>query len=223
MQERLRQFCIRLSGILPTTFLESSDTRSTPLDGLIATILSQHTSDTNSRRAFDRLKVAFPSWQTVIDAPQSQVEAAISCGGLAKIKSARIQEVLRIIVETNPEHPDEPSLDFLRKLDLAAARSYLMSLPGVGRKTADCVLLFTLALPACPVDTHVHRVARRLGLADIRATADQTAEALDAILPKDCMLTFHIGCVRVGRTTCRPQKPNCPECILDSLCLKKGV
>ena len=149
-----------------------------PLDELISCILSQHTSDINSFRAFDRLKAAFPTWESVIDATTEDVEESIRCGGLAKSKAPRIQAVLRAIQSAH----GALTLDFLGAMPDASARAYLMSLPGVGPKTAAIVLCFSLGRPVLPVDTHVFRVAWRLGLIDKRIGEAKAHDALQAFL-----------------------------------------
>ncbi len=131
-----------------------------PIDELVATILSQHTSDLNTERAFASLRARFPTWAAVIDAPTEAVAEAIRSGGLANLKAPRIQAVLVAVREQFGDFDLSP----LGNLSIAAARAELIKLRGVGPKTASCVLLFSLGMPAMPVDTHVHRVARRLGL-----------------------------------------------------------
>ena len=140
-----------------------------PLDGLIGTVLSQHTSDVNSDAAFASLKRVFPTWKACMPAPAAQVERAIRSGGLARQKTRSIQAILRA-VQTDR---GRLSLEFLRRRPMEEARSYLLAMPGVGPKTAACVLLFYLGRPPLPVDTHVHRVSSRRGL----LPADATAEA----------------------------------------------
>lgn len=159
-----------------------------PLGELIATILSQSTSDVNSQRAFRQVRAAFASWEAVRDAPQDDVAAAIRSGGLANLKAARIQSVLRALTATLPTN--EETLDtrfaaWLRGLPVAEARVALQRLPGVGPKTAACVLLFALGQPSMPVDTHVLRVSQRLGLLGPRASVAQAHAAFDAATPAD--------------------------------------
>ena len=210
----LRRFCKQLSHFIDPTRLQS---REDPLDCLIATILSQHTSDINSGRAFIRLKQAFPTWEQARQASPREIEAAIACGGLAKIKSQRIKQVLTKL--THKESGElNVDLEFLRAMSIPEARAFLCALPGVGLKTASCVLLFALGRPVCPVDTHVLRVAQRAGLIEPNMNADKATLALEAITPDDCMLVLHLGLIYVGRTTCRPRQPNCPECIINDMC-----
>ena len=185
-----------------------------PLGELILTILSQHTSDVNSGRAFEQLIQSFPSWEAVRDAPTDQVAAAIRGGGLGEIKAPRIQAILRRIWEERGGF----DLDFLRRLPLEEARAWLRSLPGVGPKTAACVLLFSLGLPALPVDTHVHRVSQRLGLADADATPEQAEAMLEKIVPPEHVYAFHLNLIALGRQICKAQHPRHEVCVVRDVC-----
>ena len=186
---------------------------------LVLTVLSQNTSDANSGRAFVRLLEAFPAWDDVAAAPLAALVAAIQPGGLAPTKAPRIQAALRDIHSRTGGY----DLSFLRDLPLDEAAGWLRSLHGVGPKTAACVLLFALGRPAMPVDTHVCRVASRLGLIGERAgkalmTAEKAHVLLDAaVLPED-FYAFHIGLIKHGRRTCAAQRPACPSCVLRDLC-----
>ena len=184
------------------------------LDGLIATILSQNTSGTNSSRAFARLKETFPTWQACLSAPVAQVEAAIRCGGLARRKARRIQALLGHIEQER----GRLSLAFLGRWPIEQAREWLMRLDGVGPKTAACVLLFNFGRPALPVDTHVHRVSRRLGLIDEHVTAEAAHAILQAACPDECVYAFHVLLIAHGRQTCRARKPQCDQCVLARQC-----
>jgi len=188
--------------------------RLAPLEELIACILSQHTSDVNSERAFARLKERFPRWQEVIDAPTDEIADAIRCGGLADSKAPRIQEVLRRIEADR----GRISLDFLETLPDAEARAYLMSLPGVGPKTAAIVLCFALGRPVIPVDTHVFRVAWRLGLIEKRIGEAKAHDALQALVPEDRVYPFHVALIMHGRQVCKAPVPRCEICPLTDLC-----
>jgi endonuclease III len=190
------------------------ESRADPLSELIGTILSQNTSDVNSGRAFQALRSAFPTWEAVRDAPVAAVTAAIHPGGLSAIKAPRIQHVL------NTVQAQRGSLDlsFLAGLSVAEARAWLMNLDGVGAKTAACVLLFSLCQPVMPVDTHVHRVTRRLGLAPDCATPEQTETVLEALIPPQARYAFHINMIMHGRQICKAQRPRCPECFLACHC-----
>jgi endonuclease III len=184
------------------------------IDEIIATVLSQHTSDTNSERAFAQLKKIFPTWEQVADAPTGEVADAIRCGGIADQKARRIQQILTVI----EEREGRINLDRLQDLEDAAAETYLESLPGVGPKTAACVLTFALGRAAFPVDTHVHRVATRLGWIPAKATADKAHRLLAPRVPPDIRYDLHVAMVTHGRTVCRAQRPRCGRCVLLDLC-----
>lgn len=185
-----------------------------PLDELVMTILSQHTSDVNSIRAFDDLRRHFPTWADVANAPVSEVADTIRSGGLALQKAPRIQAALRSIYERHGDY----SLDFLAALPLDEARAYLIALNGVGPKTAAIVLLFALNRPALPVDTHVHRVSQRLGLIGPKTTEAQAHTALEALLEPKQIYTFHIDMIAHGRQVCKAQRPLCEVCPLQREC-----
>jgi endonuclease-3 len=189
-----------------------------PLSELVAVVLSQHTSDVNSERAFDNLCARYPDWDSVRRAPTAELADAIRSGGLATIKAARIQRILDQILAAR----GELSLDFLRALPLAEARAFLRGLDGVGPKSAACVLLFSLDQPAMPVDTHVHRVARRLGLIDARTSAEAAHEQLEAMVPPDEVYSFHVNLIQHGRAICKAPRPRCPECPVNALCPYPG-
>jgi len=188
--------------------------RRDPLDELIMTVLSQHTSDLNSSRAFASLRNRFATWAEVLAAPVDEVAGAIRSGGIAEIKARRIQAILAEI-----QHR-EGALDLARLQTLLDAEvdGYLRSLPGVGPKTAACVLLFSLGRAAFPVDTHVHRVAVRLGWVGEAAGAESAHDELESIVPPDLRYALHLGLVRHGRTICRSRHPLCSSCELFDLC-----
>lgn len=185
-----------------------------PLAELVLTILSQNTSDSNSGRAFVRLMARFPDWRAVADAPVELVEEAIRPGGLAPTKAPRIQAALREVLARTGGF----DLSFLEGMPLEEARAWLTSLPGVGPKTAACVLLFALGRPAMPVDTHVHRVARRLGLIPARATPEQAHALLEGIVPPDDVYALHMTLVKHGRRVCIAGRPRCSGCVLRHVC-----
>jgi endonuclease-3 len=185
-----------------------------PLSELVLTILSQNTADVNTARAYAALRARFPTWEEVLAAPVAEVAAAIHIGGLANIKAPRIQHILRQLQAER----GAVTLDFMASMDVAAARHYLTALPGVGPKTAACVLLFALRQPALPVDTHVHRVARRVGLVPARASAEQTCARLEAQLPPEAYYPFHLNVIHHGRTLCKAGRPLCAACPLAALC-----
>ena len=189
------------------------------LDSLVLTVLSQNTNDENSGRAFQELRARFPTWEAALQAPRRQFESAIRVGGLAEIKSGRIQEILRRIQQER----GKLDLGFLRRRPVAEVREYLLSLPGIGRKTAAVVMLFQLDLPVFPVDTHVHRVSRRLGLIPPNASAERAHDMFDAMLRPKQMFPLHVGLILHGRRICAARRPRCPECPLLELCPQVGV
>jgi endonuclease III len=184
------------------------------IDEVVATVLSQHTSDTNSGRAFAQLKDRFPSWEQVAAAPAGQVADAIRCGGIADQKARRIQQILTAI----SGREGRIDLGRLQDLDDAAARAYLESLPGVGPKTAACVLTFAMGRAAFPVDTHVHRVATRLGWLPRGTSADRAHRLLEPMVPAGIRYDLHVAMISHGRTVCRAQRPRCGACVLHDLC-----
>jgi len=184
------------------------------IDEIVATVLSQHTSDINSERAFAQLKELFPSWERVAAAPVGQVADAIRCGGIADQKARRIQQILAAI----EDREGRINLDRLDDLDDAAVAAYLESLPGVGPKTAACVLTFALGRAAFPVDTHVHRMAVRLGWIPAKTTADQAHRLLGPRVPPDIRYDLHLALITHGRQVCRAQRPRCGDCVLRDLC-----
>jgi len=188
--------------------------RFSPLDELILTILSQHTSDVNRDRAYASLRRAFPRWEEALRASPSDVEESIRVGGLARTKSGVIQAVLRRILR------DHGRLDLasLKSLPVGEAKAYLRGLKGVGEKTACCVLLFACGQPAFPVDTHIHRVARRLGWVSADATPAKTHAVLADLIPKTRYLTAHVNLITLGRRVCRARAPACPQCPLRAGC-----
>jgi endonuclease-3 len=189
-----------------------------PIAELVLTVLSQSTNDRNRDVAYLRLRDRFPTWERVRDAPLGEVEEAIRPGGISKVKSARLQAILRAISE-HPEDPrDEPSLDWLAEVPVAQAREYLVGLPGVGRKTAACVLLFALGMREVPVDTHVSRVGARLGLLPGRAAFEELHERMLALTPRGAELELHVNLLRHGRRRCHARRPECARCALASMC-----
>jgi endonuclease-3 len=184
------------------------------IDELVATVLSQHTSDRNSERAFAQLKARFPDWGQVLDAARDEVADAIRSGGIADQKARRIQQILAAI-EAREGRID---LGRLYELDDAAVEEYLTSLPGVGPKTAACVLVFSMGRAAFPIDTHVHRVAARLGWIPPKATAEQAYRLLAPRVPAEIRYDLHVALISHGRTVCRAQRPRCEICVLRKAC-----
>ena len=181
-----------------------------PVDELILTVLSQNTNDRNRDVAYARLTARFDSWDAVRDAPTVDVEDAIRPGGLAPTKAVRIQEILRAL--------DDDDLSGLAEVPLDEARERLVALPGVGRKTAACVLMFSFGLPDIPVDTHVFRVGGRLGLFRPGGSLEEAHDELLRVVDADDAHEFHVSLIRHGRRTCHARNPRCRECPLLSLC-----
>jgi len=184
------------------------------IDELVMTVLSQHTSDANSGRAFDSLRTRFPTWEQVLDAPAEEIADAIRSGGLAEQKAPRIKRILADIDDR------EGGLDLARlnRLDDQKIDEYLRSLTGVGPKTAACVLVFSMGRAAFPIDTHVHRIVRRLGWVKDRASADQTHRSLGPLVPPDLRYELHMALINHGRNVCRAQRPLCGDCVLLDFC-----
>jgi endonuclease-3 len=185
-----------------------------PVAVLIQTILSQNTSDRNSDRAFDSLLATFKTWKDIADANTRDIARSIRIGGLAEVKANYIKDALNTINGRQGNF----DLDFLLRLSIGEARDWLMQLPGVGMKTASCVLLFSLGLPALPVDTHVYRVSQRLGLFDNRMSVNQAHIFLESIVPQNMAYEFHILLIEHGRRTCKARNPYCRRCVLQSIC-----
>jgi len=181
-----------------------------PVDELVRTILSQNTNDTNRDVAYDRLRERFPTWEQVRDAPPEEVEDAIRPGGLAPQKGPRIQNALR-------ELDDSLDLSWIEEAPREEAIEFLTSLPGVGRKTAACVLIFSYGLPEIPVDTHVYRVGGRLGLFPARIPLERAHDEIRAITDPEDAYELHINLINHGRAVCRP-RPRCNECGLRRMC-----
>ncbi len=185
-----------------------------PVDELVDTILSQNTSDVNRDKAFDLLRARFPTWEAVRDAPLNAVIDAIRPAGLADTKGPRIQQVLRLLTE----RCGSITLDFLKDMEIEAAKNWLTGINGVGPKTAAIVLLFAFNKPAFPVDTHVHRVTQRLGLIGPRTSREQAHVDLEAIIPPDDFYQAHLNLIRHGREVCNARRPLCERCPLTTLC-----
>jgi endonuclease-3 len=181
-----------------------------PIAELVLTVLSQSTNDRNRDVAYTQLRERFDSWEAVRDAPVEELELAIRKGGISKVKSRRIKDILEAI---------EPlDLSFLEEASVTDGREYLTSLPGVGRKTAACVLLFTWDKRDVPVDTHVGRVATRLHLLRHGAASEEQHDVMTSITPPGAELELHINMLRHGRRTCHSQRPRCRDCSLRLMC-----
>ena len=188
----------------------SSKPHRAPIDELVLTVLSQNTNDRNRDVAYNRLRERFDSWDAVRDAPVEDVEDAIRPGGLAPTKAVRIQEILRAI--------GDDDLGWLEHAPLEDARRYLCALPGVGRKTAACVLLFSYGRPDVPVDTHVYRVGTRLGLFRAGGSLEQAHDEMLRLARGADPYEAHVSLIRHGRRTCVARAPRCGECPLRSMC-----
>jgi len=187
-----------------------NDPHGHPIAELVRTVLSQNTNDTNRDVAYDRLRERFPTWEEVRDAPTNEVIEAIRPGGLANTKGPRIQQILR-------ELQDHPDLDWIEDAPRDEAVEFLTALPGVGRKTAACVLIFACDRPEIPVDTHVYRVGGRLGLFRENASFEEAHDEMLRIVDPEDAYEFHINLIRHGREVCRP-RPRCDECGLRRMC-----
>jgi endonuclease III len=190
-----------------------------PLDELILTVLSQSTNDRNRDVAYERLRERFPSWEAVLNAPVEEVEEAIRPGGISKVKSERIQAILRAV----DAHERGLDLSWLRDVPVPEGQAYLTSLPGVGRKTAACVLLFAYGLHDVPVDTHVSRVGMRLRLLRPGAPFEELHDQMLAITGPGEELELHVNLLRHGRRTCHARRPDCPSCALRRMCPSRRV
>jgi endonuclease-3 len=188
--------------------------REDPLASLVETVLSQNTSDLNSGRAYRALRAAYPTWPALAAAAPAAIERVIRSGGLAHMKSRRVKTLLRSVLEREGRY----DLRSLRRLAPAEADARLRGLPGVGPKTRACVLLFACGHPAFPVDTHVHRIARRAGLLGPRTDAAAAHQVLGPAVPAGRHLDLHLNLIRLGREVCRPREPRCLLCPLRRHC-----
>jgi endonuclease III len=186
-----------------------------PMEELILTVLSQNTSDVNSDRAFAAMRRAWPTWEGLSAADPEDLAAVIKPGGLSNIKAPRI---LAILAEVHERERGSLDLGWMHDAPTPRVSAYLTSLPGVGPKTAACVLAFSLGRPALPVDTHVFRVARRLGCLDERADAARAHGIMESLVPPRLRIPMHVGLIRLGREVCRPGRPRCEACPLADLC-----
>jgi endonuclease III len=185
-----------------------------PLEELVLTILSQNTNDANRDRAYGAMRARYPTWEALARARVEDLIDAIRVGGLANTKAPRILQVLGEI----ERREGRLDLEWMRSASDEEVEGYLVSLPGVGPKTAACVLAFSLDRPALPVDTHVHRVATRLGLLPHRATAAAAHRILRELVPAELRVPLHVGLIRHGRTICKAGRPLCEECPIKDIC-----
>jgi len=185
-----------------------------PVDLLIMTVLSQNTSDVNSLKAFAQLKKDFPGHEQILAAPAQAVAESIRSGGLADMKAGRIQEALALI----KQREGRIDIGILAGMEREQAMEYLLSLPGVGPKTASVVLLFAFGKSFLPVDTHVYRLSRRLGLLDDGVRQERAQAILESIVPADKYLSFHLNLINHGRWVCRARRPRHERCVLKDCC-----
>ncbi|HOG48026.1 MAG TPA: endonuclease III [Anaerolineae bacterium] len=186
-----------------------------PVSELVSTILSQNTSDTNRDRAFARLRARFPTWEEVRDADVRQIREAIRPAGLSEVKAPRIKQALQIVSE---QAQGRLSLDFMNDMSVAEAKAWLTAIKGVGPKTAAIILLFSFGRPAFPVDTHIHRVGKRLALIGARVSREKAHGIFEALIPPELYYPAHIDIIRHGREICHAQQPRCEVCPLRDLC-----
>lgn len=184
------------------------------MDELISCILSQSTSDTNRDRGFAALKEKYATWQDVVDAPESELIETIRSAGLANQKGPRIQKTLKRIYEERGNY----DIDFLIDMPIDEAKAWLTALDGIGPKTAAIVLCFAFGLPAFPVDTHVHRVGKRIGFLPEKTSADKAHPIMEAIVPESAYYAFHIHLIWHGREICKARGPICERCPLTAHC-----
>jgi len=185
-----------------------------PLDTLVETILSQNTTDINSHRSFLALKKEYPSWDRLLGEKRSKVSSVIRSGGLPDIKAERILGALEFIKGST----GSLGLEFLRDMTPSQADAWLAQMKGVGPKTRSIVLLFSLGMPAFPVDTHVHRVTKRLGLIGKKVSREDAQQVLATLVPEVEYYNFHINLIEHGRALCIARKPKCIRCPVRSLC-----
>ena len=188
-----------------------------PLDGLILTVLSQNTNDINRDRAFANLKSHYPEWKDVADAGSERLENVIRTAGLAHTKAGRIMTILETVHENFNAYTIKP----LAEHEPEFMKKYLRSLPGVGAKTVACTLLFDFKIPAFPVDTHITRISKRVGIAESNASPEDISRMLEEVVPASRCLGGHVNMIAHGRAVCHSQKPECKSCVLAEICENK--
>ena len=216
--ERGARLAERVESELRTSYGPARKPRLDPLDELVLTILSQNTSDVNRDRAWENLKGTYAGWGEVLEGGRERLERTIRPAGLAAQKSATILRALETLGENGV-----PSLDHLHEMSDEVALSHLTAIKGVGTKTAACVLCFALGRPVMPVDTHVHRMARRLGLVPPNASPEVAHQVLNEVVPPGVRFSLHVQLIRHGRATCRARRPACDQCELAKICPRIGV
>lgn len=216
MTEEEKRECVKYAcqNLEATYGVPRNDCGDDPLEELIATILSQATSNQNSHRTFANLKARFKSWEAMRRARLAQIAAAIKLGGLAQVKSVTLKNILNEI-KTRTGSLD---LSFLRTLPTDEARAFLSSLKGVGPKTVACVLLFACKQPVFPMDTHILRICRRLGLIPARCSDTQAHQLMEPLIPQGKHFSLHINMIHHGRQVCAPRMPKCERCCLVEQC-----
>ena len=213
MRISLKRQLRAIDRLLVKEYSEPKPWEEDPLDSLIGTILSQNTNDKNSDAAYDAMRKAFPAWEDVMNAAPAKLEAALRPGGLAKTKSRRIQRILRAISKRG-----ELSLQYLAGLSVETAEKELLKFHGVGRKTARCVLLFALHKDVFPIDTHIERVLKRLGLLPDNMPAEKAHTFIGPAIPAERSLALHLNLIFHGRAVCHARRPECARCILRRRC-----
>jgi endonuclease-3 len=188
--------------------------RHKPIDELVLTILSQHTSDINSERAFKNLQKRFKDMDSILDAEVYDIEKAIKSAGLYRIKALRIKNILQYIYNES----GSLNIDFLGDMSMNEAKRWLMKIDGIGPKTAAIVLCFSFGMPAIPVDTHVHRLSKRLGLIGKKITADAAHDLLEGLVDEIMIFPFHVYLIKHGRNICKAVRPLCNVCVLSHKC-----
>jgi endonuclease-3 len=211
---QLRDEIVVLYDLLIQAYGPKPERKHDALNTLVATILSQNTNDVNRDQAFKELRRRFPDWEAVREAEPVQIVDAIRVAGLANQKGPRIQEALRIITE----RAGQLSLDFLADMELDEARRWLVSINGIGPKTAAIVLCFAFGKPAFPVDTHIHRVTKRIGLIGPQVNREQAHVILESLVPPELCYAFHINLIEHGRRVCKAPRPLCEICNLRDHC-----
>ncbi len=213
-ETRLQEKALEIHRRLLDAYGEPQRRRLDPVSELVSTILSQNTNDVLRDRAFEELRRRFPTWEQVRDAPEAEIADAIRIAGLGQQKAASIKRALQHLSE---EH-GALRLDFLRAMDVEEAKKWLTAIKGIGPKTAAIILLFALDMPAFPVDTHVHRVTKRLGLIPPNASREKAHAILEALMPPETYYAFHLNLIRHGREVCRARQPRCEACVLNDVC-----
>lgn len=205
----------RICSILMDKYGTKVSTRRLPaIDELVMTILSQHTNDVNMLRAYKSLEENYESWEEVLETSEEELAEVIKSSGMFRTKAKRIQATLREILH----RVGELDLSVVETMDDKQAMKWLTSLYGVGPKTAAIVLLFSFGRPVLPVDTHVWRVSKRLGLIEGAVSRERAQVLLQKLIPKHCIPSLNHNMVRHGRELCKAQNPRCHSCFLRGHC-----